>query len=70
MLREVVESSSLRSVGYDRTTQTLEIEFRSGGVYRYNDVPDTVWSELRRSASKGKFFQDRVRDHFAATRLP
>ena len=70
MLRQVVQSSSLRSIGYDRSTHTLEVEFRSGGVYRYNGVPDTIWSELRRSESKGKFFLEHVRDHFAATRLP
>ncbi len=70
MLREVVDSSSLRSIGYDRTGRTLEIEFRGGGVYQYDDVPDTVWSELRRSASKGKFFQEHVREHFAVTRVP
>jgi hypothetical protein len=69
VLRQVVQSSSLRSIGYDRDTQTLEVEFRNGGLYRYDDVPDEIWTGLRRSESKGKFFQERVRDHFAATRL-
>ena len=69
MLRQVVKSSSLQSIGYDRSTHALEIEFRGGGVYRYDDVPDAIWAELRRSESKGKFFLEHVRDHFAATRL-
>lgn len=70
MLRQVVESSSLRSIGYDRATGTLEVEFTSGGVYRYADVPPELWSALRSSDSKGKFFQDHVRDHFATMRVP
>jgi hypothetical protein len=66
----VIESSSLRSIGYDRTTHTLEIEFRNGRVYRYAGVPDSVWFELRHAESKGKFFQERVRDQFVAQRIP
>ena len=69
MLRQVVESSSLRSIGYDRATATLEVEFTNGGVYRYNGVPTELWSAFRQADSKGKFFQDRVRDHFATTRV-
>lgn len=70
MLREVVTSSSLRSIGYDRSTQTLEIEFESGSVYRYAGVPLELWLKLKRAPSKGKFFQAYVRDRFAASLAP
>lgn len=33
MVRTPVASSALASVGYDPSTQTLEVEFRSGRVY-------------------------------------
>jgi len=69
VLREVVESSSLKSIGYDRKTRTLEVEFASGGIYRYDDVPTELWSELRHSPSKGKFFQERIRDQFPTARV-
>jgi len=69
VLREVVESSSLRSIGYDRRTATLEIEFDGGGVYRYEDVPLEIWQGLRQADSKGKFFQANVRDRFATSRI-
>ena len=68
MLREVVESSSLRSIGYDRKTRTLEVEFANGGVYRYDEVPAELWSDFRHSASKGRFFQQMIRDHFPTER--
>ena len=69
MLRQVVESSSLRSIGYDRATATLEVEFINGGVYRYANVPPELWSAFRDSDSKGKFFLDQVRDRFPPTRV-
>jgi hypothetical protein len=33
VLRQVLESSSLRSIGYDRATATLDVECKNGGVY-------------------------------------
>lgn len=69
MLREVVESSSVRSIGYDARTKTLEVQFNSGGVYRYAPVPDEVWLAFRRAPSKGQFFQAHVRDQFATARV-
>jgi hypothetical protein len=69
VLRQVIASSSLRSIGYDRATHTLEVEFLNGGVYRYASVPDSVWFELRHADSKGRFLRERVRDHFAAQRV-
>ena len=69
VLRQVIQSSSLRSIGYDRATATLEVEFTNGGVYRYADVPADVWSAFRQADSKGKFFQEHVRDLFATMRV-
>jgi len=69
VLREVVASSSLRSIGYDRKTHTLEVEFSNGGVYRYEDVPLALWTELRHAPSKGKLFQEKIRDQFPTTRM-
>jgi hypothetical protein len=65
----VVASSSLRSIGYDAATSTLEVEFRNGSVYRYANVPTELWTRFRRAPSMGKFFQDHVRDQFDAMRV-
>jgi hypothetical protein len=65
----VVDSSSLRSIGYDAGALTLEVEFRNGSVYRYVNVPTELWASLRRAPSVGKFFQEHVRDQFETTRV-
>jgi hypothetical protein len=65
----VVDSSSLRSIGYDGATLTLEVEFRNGSVYRYANVPTELWASFRRAPSLGKFFQEQVRDQFEAMRV-
>jgi KTSC domain len=42
MDREVVVSVSVRAVGYDRETSTLEIEFCDSSVYQYANSPKTL----------------------------
>jgi hypothetical protein len=55
MQRENVESSNLRSVGYDAERQILEIEFTSGSVYQYFNVPASVYEALMSASSKGQY---------------
>lgn len=62
MRREPVESDALRSVGYDPGRRILEIEFASGTVYRYFEVPEEVYAGLMTAASHGEFFSDHIRD--------
>lgn len=62
MERVAVVSSALRSVGYD--DGTLDVEFVSGAVYRYFNVPEQVHKQLMRADSHGEFFNAHIRDRF------
>ncbi len=46
MDRKPVRSSNIRSVGYEVETQVLELEFHSGGIYRYPGVPEVIYRGL------------------------
>lgn len=65
MQRTPVSSSNLASVGYDRTSQTLEIEFKNRSIYEYYDVPEDVYNELMQAASHGSYFNDCIRGAFS-----
>lgn len=56
MLRTVVISRNIRSVGYDAGTKTLEIEFHSGGVYQYSGVPEKRYNAMMRSPAISAYF--------------
>ena len=49
MDREVVVSISVRAVGYDQETSTLEIEFCDSSVYQYDHVPEEIYNGLMNS---------------------
>ena len=61
MERERVDSSSLSSVGYDAGSETLEVEFKNGGVYRYLEVPEDEWRSLQSAESKGSYLNTHIK---------
>ena len=64
MLRLVVKSSAITSMGYDERNRVLEIEYKNGTVYRYREVPRSVWDELKRSDSLGAYVNANIRDKY------
>lgn len=64
MHRDHVSSSAISSVGYDDRSSTLEVEFSSGAVYDYLNVPKRVYRDLLKAPSKGSFVSRRVRDRY------
>ena len=69
MLRRSVQSSDLRSVGYDPANSVLEIEFNSGGVYQYFNVPSNVYQALMSASSHGTYFHANIKDRYRYSRI-
>lgn len=63
-----VESSTLATVGYDEGGRLLELEFRSGAVYRYFAVPAAVHESLLAAGSKGSYFNREIRGRYKFVR--
>lgn len=62
MNRISVSSSNISSIGYDPTTQVLEIEFHDGSVYQYDGVPQPVYEGLMSASSHGQYFHQHIKD--------
>ena len=69
MRRRSVASTNLAAVGYDAKTRTLEIEFVSGRVYQYHDVPANMHDQLMQAPSKGQFFNTHIRNSYPYSRI-
>lgn len=68
MEREPVNSSNLVSVGYDPSSETLEVEFK-GGVYEYYNVPQFMYDRLMEAGSIGTFFNAEIKNNYACAKL-
>jgi len=54
MIRTAVSSTTVISIGYEKNSALLEVEFTSGAVYRYFSVSEHIYRELLSAASVGK----------------
>lgn len=59
-----VDSTTLRTVGYDAERQLLQIEFHDRSLYQYSDVPAATYEELMQAPSKGAYFNRSIRATF------
>ena len=64
MQRIPVSSSNIRSIGYDPQSALLEVEFVSGDVYQYFDVPEHLYRQFLNGSSHGQFLNDHIRYNY------
>ena len=59
-----VNSTAIAKVGYSKRRHVLEVEFVSGAIYRYLDVPVTVYRDLMSAESKARFYDSNIKGHY------
>jgi hypothetical protein len=65
MERVSLTSRAVVSAGYDPESQTLELEFASGRIYRYYEVPKGTYEWLLRAPSKGAFVSRMINERYS-----
>lgn len=67
------KSSTIHKVAYDEKQKSLEIEFRSGNVYRYHDIPPRLWKVFQLyievEGSPGSFFNEYIKNQFTSQKI-
>lgn len=69
MQRYFVASSNIAAIGYDPTTETLEVEFLNGSVYQYYNVPENMYDQLMKEGSKGRFLHTYIKNAYPYSRV-
>ncbi|OGZ55199.1 MAG: hypothetical protein A3H64_02200 [Candidatus Ryanbacteria bacterium RIFCSPLOWO2_02_FULL_45_11c] len=64
MNRTLVTSSDILSIGHDPQSGVLEVEFISGDVYEYFDVPVYLYRQFLQSSLHGQFLNDYIRYNY------
>jgi hypothetical protein len=64
MTRINLDSSNIKSAGYDPATDTLEVEFANGSIYTYSDVSPAVYEAMIGAESPGKYFAANIRGKY------
>ena len=69
MDRTRVDSRGVVSAGYERRSNTLEIEFPGGAVYQYLRVPEVLYRDLLAAESKGRFVNHYIKPYFESREI-
>ncbi len=69
MERKRVNSSKVRSVGYDEKTQTLEVELSNGQVFQYVKVYPEVYRRFMAAPNPTSFYDDKIAEDYTGRRV-
>ena len=69
MNRLQVRTSGLRSVGYEPIKHTLEVEFNSGEIIQYFNVPEKIFQGLMRTEFQEKYFGALIKNFYKSCRV-
>ena len=69
MQRKRLNSSRLRSAGYDEANQVLELEMSNGQVFQYWRVSPEVWRRFMAAPNPTSFFEDKIEEDYSSKRV-
>jgi len=69
MERKKVNSSQIRSVGYDLSQQILEVELSDGSIWQYSKVSGEVYRRFLAAPSMVSFYRDSIEEDFSRKRM-
>jgi hypothetical protein len=64
-----VDSTAIARVGYSKRRHILEIEFANGAVYRYFDVPSSIYRDLMSAESKARFYDFNIKGKYRSVHV-
>lgn len=62
MKRTYVISTDIKSIGYDETTHTLELEFLDSSIHHYENVPKIAHLALMTAQAKGLHYLTEIKN--------
>ena len=69
MINQMVLSTEIEWIGYDRRKGMLQVEFIAGGVYQYHSVPESVYEAFLAAPSHGQYFESRIKGNYAYRKI-
>jgi hypothetical protein len=68
-MEAAMPSTVINGFEYDARTERLVVTFVTGRIYEYSNVPVETYRAFRSAFSKGKFFNEQIRDRYDCREL-
>lgn len=69
MNRTAITANGISQVGYEQGSQILEIEFASGNVFQFFNVPEKMFDQFMSSAHKEFYYERNIYERFPYKRI-
>jgi len=69
MDRKRVNSSKIRSIGYDEKSMVLEVEMTNRQVFQYSKVYPEVYRRFMAAPNPTVFFDDKIAEEYSAKKV-
>ena len=69
MERKKVNSSNIRTVGYEPSSQTLEVELSDGTIWEYSRVPSEVHRRFMAAPTMISYYRDNIEEDYSRRRI-
>ena len=65
----MVLSTEIEWIGYEHKRNMLQVEFISGPVYQYDNVPEKIYESFLTAPSYGRFFEANIKGKFSCRKV-
>ena len=69
MHRTAIAANGISQVGYEDGSEILEIEFTSGSVFQFFNVPSKTFHQLMDAQFKEFYYQNNIHERFPYKRI-
>lgn len=66
---KVGKSRNIKSIFYHQKSEELWVEFLTDELYKFEKVSKEIADNLNKSDSKGKYFQEHIRNKFKYSKI-
>lgn len=64
-----IESSNLTEAIYETSSKNLNVTFKNGNIYEYDDVPWDTFTKFRMAESQGSYFSKNIARKYTYRKL-
>ena len=65
MVNQMVLSTEIEWIGYEKKKFMLQVEFIEGGIYQYESVPEPIYHNFLRADSHCRYFEENIKGKYA-----
>ncbi|MDJ0658892.1 MAG: KTSC domain-containing protein [Crocosphaera sp.] len=61
--------SHIQAIGYDVTVKILKIDYKSGSIYTYFQVPESIFQTMLTTSNIGKYLNSHIKGNYPYQRF-